>query len=68
MLVYHRDLECRAKRVGSYLQGQGHSVGSVSTKLGVVMHHQEPERILNIVRDITIKLQVKNIVRLRRRL
>ena len=67
MLLYHRNLDCRAKRVGSYLQGQGHSVCSVSTKLGAVVHHQEPERILHIVRDITIKLQVKNMFRLRRR-
>ena len=30
MLVYHHDLECHVKRLGSYLQGQGHSGDSKS--------------------------------------
>ena len=28
MMVHHHDLECHAKRFGSYLQGQGHGAGS----------------------------------------
>ena len=28
MLMRHHNLECYAKSLGSYLQGQGHSVGS----------------------------------------
>ena len=49
LLLYHPDLVCQAKSVGSYLQSQGHSVGSnpkkifswssesFATKLGIVV-------------------------------
>ena len=33
MMVHHHDRECHAKRLGSCLQGQGHSVGSDPQKL-----------------------------------
>ena len=32
MLVHHNDLECHVKCMGSYLQGQGHSVGRYPKK------------------------------------
>ena len=58
MLVYHHDLECHATFSGSYLQGQGHSVGPnlqkisfepFATKLGIVVHQHEPECCVTIL-------------------
>ena len=61
LLVYHHDLESHVKSLGSYLQGQGHSVGSIlqtitswscepfASKLGIVMHHHEPECYVTIL-------------------
>ena len=33
MILHHHNLECRVKRLGSYLQDQDHSAGSNSQKI-----------------------------------
>ena len=33
MMVHHPDLECNARRLGSYLQGQGDNMGSNPQKI-----------------------------------
>ena len=46
IVVYHCELECHAKKMGFYLQGQGHSVGlynqnvMVSTILSLLVLNQ----------------------------
>ena len=69
MIVHHHDPECYAQMLGSYLQGQGHSIGAnlqkitffqfsriskpFATRFGIVGHHHVSEYCVTSHPDMT---------------